>query len=59
MKYRTHRLDVNKDNIQEKLEAFINNLDGEIIAIIPNVTQYFLMYGAKINYLIIVEKINQ
>ena len=59
MKYRTHRLDVNKVNIQEKLEAFINNLDGEIIAIIPNVTQYFLMYGAKINYLIIVEKINQ
>lgn len=57
MKYRTHRLDVNKDNIQEKLEAFINNLDGEIIAIIPNVTQYFMMYGAKINYLIIVEKI--
>lgn len=57
MKYRTHRLDVNKDNIQEKLEAFINNLDGEIIAVIPNVTQYFMMYGAKINYLIIIEKI--
>lgn len=57
MKYRTHRLDVNKDNIQEKLEAFINNLEGEIIAVIPNVTQYFMMYGAKINYLIIVEKI--
>ena len=57
MKYRTHRLDVNKENMQEKLEAFINNLDGEVIAIIPNVTQYFMMYGAKINYLIIVEKV--
>lgn len=57
MKYRTHRLDVNKENIQDKLDAFINNLEGEIIAIIPNVTQYFMMYGAKINYLIIVEKI--
>jgi hypothetical protein len=57
MKYRTHRLDVNKVNIQEKLEAFINNLDGEVIAVIPNVTQYFMMYGAKINYLIIVEKV--
>jgi hypothetical protein len=57
MKYRTHRLDVNKENMQEKLEAFINNLDGEVIAVIPNVTQYFMMYGAKINYLIIVEKV--
>jgi hypothetical protein len=57
MKYRTHRLDVNKENIQDKLEAFINNLDGEVIAVIPNVTQYFMMYGAKINYLIIVEKV--
>ncbi|MCI0472569.1 MAG: hypothetical protein L0Y76_03200 [Ignavibacteria bacterium] len=57
MKYRTHRLEVDKNNMQERLEAFINNLEGEIIAIIPNVTQYFMMYGAKINYLIIVEKI--
>ncbi|MCU0371772.1 MAG: hypothetical protein MUE56_00835 [Ignavibacteria bacterium] len=57
MKYRTHRLVVNKVNIQEKLEAFINNLDGEVIAIIPSITQFFMMYGAKINYLIIVEKV--
>lgn len=57
MKYRVHRIEVNKDNMQEKLEQFINKLDGEVISIIPNVTQYFLMYGAKINYILIVEKV--
>lgn len=51
MKYRVHRLEVNSDNMQEKLEEFINKLEGEIISIIPNVTQYFLMYGAKINWI--------
>jgi hypothetical protein len=57
MKYRTHRVDVNKENMQDKLEQFINKLDGEVVAILPNVTQYVMMYGAKINYLLIVEKL--
>ena len=42
--------------MQEKLEQFLNKLDGEVISIVPNVTQYVMMYGAKINYLLIVEK---
>jgi hypothetical protein len=57
MKYKVHRLDVKKDDIREILEDFLNKLDGEVIAVIPNVTQYFLMYGAKINYIMVVEKI--
>jgi hypothetical protein len=57
MKYRVHRLDVKKDDIREKLEDFLNKLEGEVIAVIPNVTQYFMMYGAKINYVLIVEKV--
>lgn len=56
MKYRVHHLEVNKNNMQEKLEQFLNKLDGEVISIVPNVTQYVLMYGAKINYLLIVER---
>ena len=56
MKYRVHHLEVNKNNMQEKLEQFLNKLDGEVISIVPNVTQYVMMYGAKINYLLIVEK---
>lgn len=58
MKYKVHRIEVNKDNMQEKLQEFLNKLEGEVIAVLPNVTQYFMMYGAKINYLLIVEKVS-
>ena len=37
MKYRVHRLEVQSDNMQEKLEQFLNKLDGEVISVIPNV----------------------
>ena len=59
MNYRVHRLEVKSDNIQEKLEMFINNLDGEIISIIPNVQPKFQGMGAtaKIDFLLVVEKI--
>jgi len=57
MKYRVHRIEVKKDNLQEKLEEFLNKLDGEVISVIPNITQYFLCYGAKIDYILIVEKV--
>ncbi len=57
MKYRVHRIEVSSDNMQEILEQFLNKFDGEVISVIPNVTQYFLMYGAKVNYILIVEKV--
>ncbi len=57
MKYNVHRIEVNSENMQEKLEHFINKLDGEVISVIPNVTHYFLMYGARVNYILIVEKV--
>ena len=43
--------------MQEKLEQFLNKLDGEVISVIPNVTHYFLMYGARVNYILIIEKV--
>lgn len=57
MKYKVHRLEVSKENMQERLEQFLNNLDGEVVSVLPNVTQYFLCYGAKVNYILIVEKV--
>ena len=59
MKHKVHRLDVKKDNMQEKLEIFLNELSGEVISIIPNVKPTFQLMGAtaKVNYLLIVEKI--
>jgi len=56
MKYRVHRIEVSKDNLQECLEHFLNNLEGEVISVLPNVTQYFLCYGAKVNCILVVEK---
>lgn len=59
MKYRVHRIDVKSDNIQEKLEQFLNKLDGEVITVIPNVRPVFQGMGAtaKIDFILIVEKL--
>jgi len=37
MKYRVHRFDIKMTKEQGKLEQFLNNLEGEVVAIIPNV----------------------
>ena len=34
MKYRVHRLEVKKDTAQEKLEQFLNQLEGEVLSIV-------------------------
>jgi hypothetical protein len=58
MKYHVHRLDVKKDNAQENLEIFINQLRGEVLSIIPMTNPTFQGMGptAKVDYLLIVEK---
>ena len=59
MNYRVHRLEVNRNNIQEKLELFLNSLNGEVISVLPNVRPTFQLMGAtaKIDFLLIIEKI--
>ena len=61
MKYKIHRIDVKSDNMQDKLEQFINKLDGEVLAVIPNVKPTFQLMGAtaKVDFLLIVEKTGQ
>lgn len=60
MKYMVHRIEVNSDNMQDKLEQFLNRLNGEILAVIPNVKPTFKPMGAtaKIDFLLIVERVN-
>ena len=50
---------VKADNMQEKLENFINKMDGDLISIIPNEKPTFLpMDGsAKVDYILVVEKL--
>lgn len=58
MKYRVHRIDVKSENMQEKLEQFLNTLNGEVVSVIPNVSPTFQLMGAtaKIDYVLVVEK---
>jgi hypothetical protein len=54
-KYRVHRFDLRMTADQSKLEQFLNGLEGEIIAIIPNVTWF--PSNAHVDFLLIVEKV--
>lgn len=58
MKYRVHRIEVGKNNAQEKLERFLNQLEGEVLSVVPFTTPTFQGMGAtsKTDYLLIVEK---
>jgi len=52
--YRVHRFDLRMTSDQHKLEQFLNSLEGEIIAIIPNVTWF---PKTEVDFLLIVEKV--
>ena len=57
IKYKVHRLDINIKKEPYKLEQFLNNLDGEVVSIIPDIKPFFLCYGSKVNSVFIIEKI--
>ena len=59
MKYRVHRLEIKQEDAQEKLEQFLNRLEGEVLSIVPYVSPTFQGMGAtsKVVFLLIVEKI--
>jgi len=60
MKYRIHRLEVKENTAHVELDRFLNQLEGEIISIVPYVTPIFQGMGAtsKVDFLLIVEKVN-
>lgn len=57
-RYIVHRLDIAMEKDQEKLEQFLNALEGEVVSIIPHVTPKFSAggMGAHVDFLFIVEK---
>ena len=57
IKYRVHRFDLSMTSDQSKLERFLNDLQGEIIAIFPNVTVMPFIMTARVDFLLIVEKV--
>ena len=58
MNYRVHTLEIQRDTARKMLQDFINDLEGEIIAIVPYVSPTFRFMGAtsKVDFLLIVEK---
>ena len=59
MKYRVHRLDVTKETAQEELEQFLNQLEGEVLTVVPYVVPTFQLMGAtaEVGFFHIVEKV--
>jgi len=57
MKYRVHRFDLKMTADQHALEMFLNNLTGEVVAIIPNVTITPFTWASRVDFLLIVEKV--
>ena len=55
MKYRVHHFALSMTKDQHKLEQFLNNLEGEVIAIVPNVVSPFTF--SYVDFLLIVEKV--
>ena len=53
VKYRVYRFDIKMTRDQDRLEQFLNSLEGEVVTIIPNVTPVPATY---VDFLLIVEK---
>ncbi len=58
MKYQVHQFEIKMESDREKLEKFLNSLEGEVVSIVPNVKPTFQGMGAtaKIDFLFIIEK---
>jgi len=56
MKYKVHRYDISMTRDKDKLELFLNSLEGKVVAIIPNVT-IKVMWIPQVDFLLIVEEI--
>ena len=53
-RYRVHNLEIKGADIQNKLEQFLNSLEGEVLSIIPNIKKNSLpqLYGvtSRVHY---------
>jgi len=56
-KYRVHRFDIKMTADQRKLEQFLNSLEGEVVAIIPNATSKTFVTSV-VDFLLIVEEVS-
>lgn len=55
MRYRVHHFNIKMTRDEGRLEQFLNSLDGEVVAIIPNVTPFPATF---VDFLLIVERLD-
>ncbi len=56
MRYRVHRFKLKMTEDQDRLEQFLSGLEGQVVAIIPNVNLGFF-WVHRVDFLLIVEKL--
>ena len=54
MSYRVHHFNISMTRDQGRLEQFLNSLEGEVVAIIPNVTPFPATF---VDFVLVVEKV--
>lgn len=54
MAYRVHHFNISMTRDQGRLEQFLNSLEGEVVAIMPNVTPF---PATLVNFVLVVEKV--
>ncbi len=54
MRYRVHRFQLRMTRDQDRLEEFLNRLEGEVVTIIPNVVPVPATY---VDFVLIVERL--
>ena len=56
MRYRIHRFNLRMTQDQADLERFLNDLEGDVVAIIPNVTLHVL-WAQRVDFVLVVERV--
>jgi len=57
MNYKVHQFRIKMTSDHDLLEKFLNSLEGEIVAIIPNATVTPFTWATRVDFLLIVEKV--
>jgi hypothetical protein len=56
MRYRVHRFDLRMTIDRDNLERFLNDLEGEVVTIIPNVT-IGPVWAHRVDFVLVVERL--
>jgi len=58
-KYKVHIVDIETAKDKDRLEQFLNGLEGDVVSVIPNISTFFLFYGAKVKSAFVIEKLKK